>query len=216
MPNRSRSGPGEQPRARGRADEREPRQVQPDRACCRPLADDDVEREVLHRRVEHLLDHAVEAVDLVDEEHVALFEVGEYRGQVAGPLDRRSAGRLELHSQLVGDDLRERGLAEPRRTREQHVVERLVALPRCIDQDAEVVLDARLAQVLVADTGDAGAVDLEVVLDEPAGDEPLGLVRVDRIARVGGLPYRAHRPLPSRCNAYLRSACGSPAAPSYP
>ena len=36
------------------------------------LADDDVEPEVLERRVEDLLDRAVEPVDLVDEEDVAL------------------------------------------------------------------------------------------------------------------------------------------------
>ena len=42
--------------ARGRADERERRQVERQRARRRPLADDDVEPEVLERRVEDLLD----------------------------------------------------------------------------------------------------------------------------------------------------------------
>ena len=49
----------------------------------RALADDDVEEEVLHRRIEHLLDLVVEAVDLVDEEDVALLEVREDGGEVA-------------------------------------------------------------------------------------------------------------------------------------
>ena len=44
------------------------------------LADDDVEGEVLHRRVEHLLDDAVEPVHLVDEEHVALLKTGQDGG----------------------------------------------------------------------------------------------------------------------------------------
>ena len=58
--------------ARGRADERERRQVERERPRRGPLADDDVEPEVLERRVEDLLDRAAEPVDLVDEEDVAL------------------------------------------------------------------------------------------------------------------------------------------------
>ena len=43
----------------------------------RPLADDQVELEVLHRRIEDLLDRRREAVDLVDEQHVARLQIGE-------------------------------------------------------------------------------------------------------------------------------------------
>ena len=56
----------------------------------RALADHHVERVVLHRRVEDLLDRPVQAVDLVDEQDVALVEGGEDRGEVPGPLDRRA------------------------------------------------------------------------------------------------------------------------------
>ena len=83
---------GDQPGAGGRADEREPRQVEPDRARRRALADHDVELEVLHRGIEHLLDRARQPVDLVDEQDVAVVEVGEDRGEVAGPLERGPAG----------------------------------------------------------------------------------------------------------------------------
>ena len=82
---------GDQAGARRRADEREARQVEADRARRRALADDDVELEVLHRGVQHLLDGAREAVDLVDEQHVAVVEVGEDRGEVAGALERGPA-----------------------------------------------------------------------------------------------------------------------------
>ena len=41
------------------------------RARRRPLADDEVELEVLHRRIEDFLDRRIEPVDLVDEQHVA-------------------------------------------------------------------------------------------------------------------------------------------------
>ena len=113
------------PGAGGRADERERRQREPDRRRRRSLADDDVELEVLHRRVEDLLDGPRQAVDLVDEQHVAVVELGEDGGQVAGPLERRARRDVQVHAHLGGDDAGEGGLAEPGRAGEQQVVGRL-------------------------------------------------------------------------------------------
>ena len=96
----------------------------------RPLADGDRQLAVLHRRIERLLERAVEAVDLVDEEHAARLERGQQRGDVALALERRAGGLHERHVELGGDDLRERRLAEPRRPGEQDVVERLAARRR--------------------------------------------------------------------------------------
>ena len=75
---------GEQPEARGGADQRERREADLDRARRRALADDEVELEILERRIEDLLDGRRQAMDFVDEEDVALLEVGEERGEVAG------------------------------------------------------------------------------------------------------------------------------------
>ena len=68
---------GEQAGAGRRADERELGEVDADAARRRAFADHQVERAVLHRRVEDFLDRGGEAVDLVDEQHVAVLEVGE-------------------------------------------------------------------------------------------------------------------------------------------
>ena len=46
------------------------------------------------------------------------------------------------------DDVRERRLAEPRRAEDQHVIERLVPPPGRLDEDAHLLLDRRLADVL--------------------------------------------------------------------
>ena len=81
---------GEQARARGGADQRELREIDLDRARRRPLADDEVELEILHRRIEDFLDRRIEPVDLVDEQHVALFEIGEQRREIAGLGDHRA------------------------------------------------------------------------------------------------------------------------------
>ena len=58
------SGPG------GGAHQGELGQVDADRPCRRPLADDDIQGKVLHRRIEHLLHAAGEAVNLINKEYV--------------------------------------------------------------------------------------------------------------------------------------------------
>jgi hypothetical protein len=90
MPKRSRSGLVSMPARVVAPDQREGLQVELDRARRRALADHDVDLVVLQRRVEDLLDHRAQAVDLVDEQHVVLLEVGQDRGQVLGLLEHRA------------------------------------------------------------------------------------------------------------------------------
>ena len=117
---------GEKPGPRRRADQREFLQIELDRARRRSLADDEIELKILHRRVEHFLDRGIEPVDFVDEQHVALFEIGEERGKIAGLGDHRPRRGAEIDAELARHDLRQRRLAEPRRADEQHVIERLM------------------------------------------------------------------------------------------
>ena len=142
-------GRGEQAGAGGGADKREFRQLDLHRAGRRALADDEVELVILHGRIEDFLHRRVEAVDLVDEEHVALFEVGELRRQIAGLGDHRAGGRAEIDPELAGDDLGERGLAEARRADEEHVVEGVAPGLRGIDEDLEVRPRGLLAREIV-------------------------------------------------------------------
>ena len=116
--------------ARGRADERELRQVQPHTARVRPLVDDDVELVILHRGVEVFLDRGLEPVDFVDEKHVAAFERREQAGEVAGFFYHRPAGVPDVHAHRVGDDVGEARFPEARRPAEQNVFEH-VAAPVC-------------------------------------------------------------------------------------
>ena len=156
--------PREQTRARGGADEREMGQVEPDRTRGRPLADHDVEHEILERGVQHFLDHAVHAVDLVDEQHVAFLEVREDGGEVARPFYGGPARRLDVGAELVGDNGGQRGLAEPGRAGEQDVVSRLAARLGGLDHDGERFLHLRLTQVVAQKLRPQAAVDREVFL----------------------------------------------------
>ena len=107
----------QQPRPRRRADQRELLQRHLDRPRARPLADDDVELVVLHRRIQDLLDRRRHPVDLVDEQHLVLAEVRQNRREIAGPLEHRPGGRAHRDAELVADDVGERRLAEAREDR---------------------------------------------------------------------------------------------------
>ena len=135
----------EQSGARGRADQGEGRHREADAARRRTLADHDVDLEVLHRRVEHLFDRRVEPVDLVDEQHVALLQVGQDAGDVDLAFERRAGGGVDADLQLGGDDAGEGRLAQAGRPGEQHVVEGLAAVAGGLHEDLELLLDARLA-----------------------------------------------------------------------
>ena len=136
---------GEQPRARGRADQGEFRQFDLDRARRRSLADDEIELEILHRGIEHFLHRRTEAMDFVDEQDVALFEIGQQRREIAGLGDDRARSRAKTDAELARHDLRQRGLAEAGRADEQHMIQRLVTLARGLDEDRKILARLRLA-----------------------------------------------------------------------
>jgi hypothetical protein len=81
-------------------------------------------------------------VDLVHEEDVPRLQVRQDGREVAGPLQHGAGGRAEPDPELAGDDLGERGLAEPRRAEEEDVVQRVAAAPGGLDEDGEVVRSA--------------------------------------------------------------------------
>ena len=139
---------GQEPGPSRGPDQREGLQVELDGARRRALADHDVELEFLQRGIEDLLDHRAQAVDLVDEQDAAALQVGEDRGEIGGALQDRSGGLAQARPHLVGDDVGECGLAEPRGTEEEHVVERLVTLAGRADEDLELVPHRPLADVL--------------------------------------------------------------------
>src|SRR5262249_25538389 len=92
------------------------------------------------------LDRWIEPMDLVDEQDVTLFQVGEERCEIAGLGDHRPRGAAEIHTELARDDLRQRGFAEARRADEQHVIERFLARPRGLDEHRKI-----LARLFLAD-----------------------------------------------------------------
>ena len=176
--------PGDEPGAGGGADQREARQVEADRPGGRALAQHDVELEVLHRRVQHLFDRPRQPVDLVDEEDVALVEVGEDGGEVAGPLDGRARRDVDAHAHLGGDDAGQRRLAQAGRPGEQQVVGGLAPPPGGLEDDREVLLQLGLADEL----GQAAGPQADLVGDLVLGGRGSGVEQL--------LAHRPPRPAP--------------------
>ena len=88
MPKRSRSGLVSS--ARRRADQRELGEIDLHRTRGGAIANDEIELEVLHRGIKNFLHRRVEPVDFVDEQYIALFEIGQQRGEIAGLGDHRA------------------------------------------------------------------------------------------------------------------------------
>ena len=80
---------------RGRADRGELRHRQRMRARARARAHQDIDAEILQRRVEHLLHVRQQAVNLVDEEDLVQPDVAEDAGEVELLLQDRAGGRGE-------------------------------------------------------------------------------------------------------------------------
>ncbi len=77
-------------------------------------------------------------MNLIDKENVALFEIGEQRGQIACFGDDRSRGHLEVHAKLAGHNLPKRRLAKAGRPGEQHMIECVATAARGVDEHLEV------------------------------------------------------------------------------
>ena len=148
MPNRSRNGDVEQTRAGRGAHQGERRQIELDRARARALADHQIELRVFHGRIQHFLDHGTQAVNLIDEQHVPRFEIGQQRCQITGPFEHRTGGLAQIHTQFVGNDVRQRGLAEAGRPKYQYMIQGLAPLARGLYENIHLRLDVRLPDVV--------------------------------------------------------------------
>ena len=162
-------------------------------------------------------------MDLVDKQHITRLQVGKDSRQVAGARDGRTTRGLDLSAQLVGDNGGQRGLAQARRTRENHVVERLATALRRFDQHAQALLDVLLATVVVQALGAQSAVDIEVLGRQLRAHHALAVRhgcrrrvagRRPQVLRVIGFPH--HASIPSRLSAAPSKSSTRISCPSYP
>ena len=144
---------GQHAGAGGGTHQREGLQIKLDRARRRALANHDVDFVVFQRRVENLFHHGGQAVDFVDEQDIVFFQVGQKRSEVLGLFQHRAAGLPQLDAELMRNDVRQGGLAQAGRAKQQHMVQRLVALARRADENLQLLAHLGLAHVLVEQLG---------------------------------------------------------------
>ena len=88
-------------------------------------------------------------MDFIDEQHVAVFEIGQKCRKIPGLGDHRAGCRPEIDTEFLGHDLRKRGLAQAGRTNEQHMIQRLAPVLCRLDEHFQIGTRLRLAGKLV-------------------------------------------------------------------
>ena len=168
----------EKPHPRRGTDQAEPRKVEAYGTRTRSRSHHQVEGEILHRRIQDLLEGPAQSVDLVHEEDFPTLEVAQDCCQVPGLLDGRPRGDSHRDIHLPTDDVRQGRLAEPWRAVEEHVVEGLFALLRRVQEHAQVTLEPLLPHVLVQRTGPEGLLEEQLFAVHVASDQAvIGHVR---------------------------------------
>src|SRR5262249_61657226 len=109
-----------------------------------PLPGQVVEAEFLQRRVERLFDELVQAMDLVDEEDVAVLLVEQHGCQRTDKIDGGAAGGLDGDAELVGDYVGQCRLAQARGPAQRDVLRRLSPAPGGLQQNAQALANLRL------------------------------------------------------------------------
>jgi len=133
-------------------------------------------------------------VDLVDEQHVVPFEVGQDRGQVLRFFQHRPRGLTQVHAEFGRDDVAECRLAQTGRAEQQHVVQRLLALARRPDEDFELLARLGLAHILIQVLGPQRALErIFAARRHRRAHHALGRLRLERRGRSGTAPLAGRR-----------------------
>ena len=131
------------------ADQGEALELHGQRLRVRAVSDAHIHAELLHGRIEELLQGWPEAVHFIDKEDVARLERGEHADEISGALEHGAGCGADAHAQLFCHEQRQRGLAESRRAEEERVIEGLFALLRRVDGDLERFFDLGLADEFI-------------------------------------------------------------------
>ena len=94
---------GKQPGAGGGPDQRERPKLHVYRSGVDALTQGQIYAEILHCRIEELLDRLGQAVDFVDKQHRAFLGVGQIGHDILWCGHGRPAGDLQADAKIVGD-----------------------------------------------------------------------------------------------------------------
>ena len=124
-------------------------QIQPDGVGGRPFADDDIDGIVLHGRIQDLLHRPVQPVDLIHKKNIILIEVGQQRRQIARLFNGRAGGNANIDAHFGSNNACQCRLAQSRRAVQQHMIQRLTATARRLDEHGKVSFCLLLSDVFL-------------------------------------------------------------------
>ena len=99
-------------------------------------------------------------MDFVNEQDVAIFQIGEQRRQIARFGNDRTRCGTETDAHFLGHNLRQRCFAKSGRAKEQHMVQRLPASLCRLNKHAQIVPRGRLPDELGQRFGTKRGVDI--------------------------------------------------------
>ena len=137
------------------------------------LANHKIDAEVFHGRVKNFLESGEQAMNFVEEEEIVAFHGRENGGEVAFFLEQRTGTDFYGDAHLVGENLGEGGLAEPRGTVEQDVIESFAAGAGSLDGDLEIFFNARLTDVVGEMLRADARFEARIFIESAAGNEAM-------------------------------------------
>lgn len=135
---------GQHPGAGGGTHQGELGQVELDGAGVRPLVDNNIQPEILHGRVQILLNGRVQAVDLINKQNIPLFQIGQHAGQVSRLFNLGAGSRMNAAADGIRDNIGKRRLPQARGTAQQDVIQHVVALSGGFHHQHQAVLNLLL------------------------------------------------------------------------
>src|SRR3984957_14021908 len=129
------------------------------------LADDQVNAKILHRGIENFFERRLQAMNFVEKEKIAQIKRSEDGGEITFFFEQRARADFDGRPHFVGENLRERGLAEARRAVEQDVTDPFASIARSVHGDFKFSFYSPLADEGAALLGTPGCGNSRVFLE---------------------------------------------------
>lgn len=115
--------------------------------------DHDVDAVIFHGGVQVFFHDGIEAVDFIDEQHIAGIQVGKQTGEVAWFFEDGPGGHAQGTVEFLGDDVGKGCFSQAGRTVQQHMIERIATLFGGLNEDLKVVYNFLLTAEFIQQFG---------------------------------------------------------------
>ena len=103
-------------------------------------------------------------MNFVDEQHIALFQIGQLRREITRLRNHRPRRRAEIDPEFARHNLRQCGLAKPRGPDKQHMVKRILPRFRGFDKHLQIGPRRCLSHEIIEDQGSERRIEIILAL----------------------------------------------------